>query len=58
MPEKQRFISIYFKCCKVYQRIYINRQKSAYVGWCPKCSKRAEVKIGPAGTDSRFFVAE
>ena len=58
MAEKRKYISIYFRCCKVYQRVYINREKTAYVGWCPKCSRRAEIKIGPKGTDLRFFTAE
>ena len=47
-----------FKCCNVYTRIYINRDRTAYVGFCPKCTAKVEVKIGPGGTDARFFTAE
>jgi hypothetical protein len=53
----RRFVGIHFACCDVYSRIYINRQETAYVGHCPRCSKRIELKIGPGGTDSRFFTA-
>jgi hypothetical protein len=55
--EKRPFISVYFECCRVYNRVYINRDRTAYLGWCPKCCRRVEVKISPFGTDNRFFKA-
>ena len=55
-PKKAReYIGIMFKCCNVYSRIYINRNRTAFVGWCPKCAGKAEVKISPRGSESRFF---
>jgi len=55
--DRRAFLGMYFKCCRVYSRIYINRQQTAFVGWCPRCAAKVEVKISPAGSDSRFFVA-
>ena len=51
----RRFVGVHFTCCDVYTRVYINRERSAYVGHCPKCAKRVQLEIGPGGTDSRFF---
>lgn len=56
-PASKRYVGIHFTCCGVYSRIYLNRDGSAYVGNCPRCSKRVRLRVGPEGTDSRFFTA-
>ena len=64
-PERQpdasdrprRFIGIQFDCCSVYTRVYVNEDATAYEGRCPKCSRAVSVRIGPGGTDCRFFTA-
>ena len=53
--QARRFLGIQFACCGVYARIYVNKEGTAYVGNCPKCTKRVELKIGPGGSESRFF---
>jgi hypothetical protein len=58
MAKKQRpYISVYFRCCGVYQRIYRAEGATDYVGRCPKCLGTVEVKVDPTGTDDRFFEA-
>ncbi len=54
---RRRFVGVRFACCEIYSRVYVNRDLTAYVGHCPRCSKRIELKIGPGGTDARFFTA-
>lgn len=57
MAEKRKFLGVHFQCCNVYARAYMNKEKTAYTGACPRCGKRVEMKIGRDGIDSRFFSA-
>lgn len=57
-PRGRRFVGVKFECCSVYRRVYINKARTAYVGWCPKCARRVEIKISSGGTTNRFFRAE
>jgi len=52
---ENKFIGILFECCNIYRRIYVNKEKNAYEGKCPKCNGEVKVKIGPGGTETRFF---
>ena len=52
------YISVFFKCCQVYQRVYKHKDGDRYEGRCPKCLARLKVPIGEGGTDQRSFVAE
>ena len=54
-PGGRPFVGIRFRCCDVYTRIYINRQRMSYRGACPRCGLPVELRIGPGGTDARFF---
>ncbi len=51
------FLGVHFVCCDVYTRIYLNREHTAFYGHCPKCSRPVTAKIGPGGSDARFFQA-
>ncbi len=53
--KSQPFIGIQWDCCKTYSRVYLNNKGAAYVGWCPKCSKRVQINVCPGGSKSRFF---
>jgi hypothetical protein len=51
-------IGILYKCCHIYARIYLNKKGDAFVGWCPKCAAKLEVKVSPTGSSRKFFTAE
>jgi len=55
--QAKPFIGVHFSCCSVYQRINLNAAGTAFVGWCPKCAGKVEVKVSPTGSKSRFFSA-
>lgn len=51
------FLSIWFRCCHTYGRLYRNRESTAYEGACPRCATRVRARIGPGGTTRRMFEA-
>jgi hypothetical protein len=55
---RRRFLSVWFRCCHVYGRMYRNPQRTAYLGRCPRCGAPVQALIGPEGTDQRVFMAQ
>ena len=53
--SKADFIGVRFRCCGAYGRALPNRDRTAYLANCPKCSKPVRFRVGPGGSDSRFF---
>ena len=53
----RKFLGVHFRCCNVYGRMYKNDAGTAYEGRCPSCGCKVSAKVGPGGTESRFFEA-
>ncbi len=56
--KERKFIGVNFKCCNIYQRVYINSTGTGYWGACPKCARQVKFTIGSGGSESRFFDAQ
>ena len=56
--ETQPYLSVLFKCCNVYQRVYRSADGTRYDGRCPKCGHAVRFLVGEGGTSERFFVVE
>lgn len=54
---RRPFLSIWYRCCHAYGRLYRNRSETAYEGRCPACGASARVGIAPDGSEHRFFEA-
>ncbi|MBB64763.1 MAG: hypothetical protein CMO81_06835 [Waddliaceae bacterium] len=56
--SKKAFISVYWKCCRTFSRVYKSKDGKTYTGSCPKCRSILSVPIGAGGTTQRTFIAE
>ncbi len=57
-PARRRdFLGGHFVCCDVYARAYLNRDRTGYEGRCPRCYRVVRFRIGPDGSDARFYRA-
>ena len=56
-PSGRPWVGILFECCAVYSRVYRNMNARAYRGVCPRCGMSVTLRVGPEGTNSRFFSA-
>ena len=52
------FLGIYCASCRVYFRIYLDREGKEYAGRCPRCLRRVHARVDPRrGLRRRFFIA-
>lgn len=56
--QSRPFIGVKFNCCGTYQRVYRSADGQSYRGRCPRCMRPIEFKVGPGGSDARFFVVD
>lgn len=52
------WLGVYFACCRVYARVYLNREGDAFTGHCLRCGRPVRIGVSDEGTDARFWVAE
>lgn len=51
----RKFLSVHYRCCHAYGRLYRNAAGTAYEGRCPRCGTAVRALIGPHGTSRRAF---
>jgi hypothetical protein len=49
------WLGILFNCCHVYGRIHKQPDGRYYKGRCPSCGTDVSARVGPSGTNQRFF---
>ena len=54
-PTGRRFLSVLFRCCNTYGRLYPDPERTRYAGRCPKCGTQVQAGIGPGGTNRNLF---
>ena len=52
------WVSVLYRCCHVYQRVYFRSRAETAEGRCPRCLELVRFEIREDGTDGRFFSAE
>ncbi|UCD75744.1 MAG: hypothetical protein JSV91_02280 [Phycisphaerales bacterium] len=52
---RRKFLSVHYRCCHAYGRLYRNAAGTAYEGRCPCCGAAVRALIGPHGTNQRTF---
>ncbi len=53
--DARPWIGVRFRCAGAYLRVLRNKDATAYLASCPRCGKRIRFRVGPGGTDQRFF---
>ncbi len=59
-PEASRdrfWVSVHFRCCNVYQRVYFRKGAGETTGRCPRCLREVHFELSEDGDPDRFFSA-
>lgn len=56
--QKRHWVSVFYRCCNVYQRVYFRRGKVEAHGNCPRCFREVRFRLSQDGDTGRFFTAD
>ena len=57
--SKNRFwVSVHYRCCNTYQRVYFRKGTRTTSGRCPLCMLEVSFRIAEDAESGRFFTAE
>ncbi len=58
-PSQERYwVSVFYRCCHVYQRVYFSQGAQEAQGRCPRCLGEVNFRITEDGDHARFFATE
>ncbi|MEO1583377.1 MAG: hypothetical protein AAFR96_02255 [Planctomycetota bacterium] len=49
------YLRVYFECANQYVRVYRRPDERSYIARCPSCGMTKTFRVGPGGTENRFF---
>lgn len=49
------WLGVHFTCAGRYVRVGRRADGTGYLARCPRCGKTLRFRVGPGGTDRRFF---
>ena len=51
------WVSVHYRCCNIYQRVYFKKGTQSASGRCPRCLREVSFELTEDGERGRFFSA-
>ena len=56
--QRRHWVSVLYRCCNVYHRVYFAVAARTAIGHCPRCLREVRFVISEDAEPGKFFCAE